>query len=295
MVNIELSDLEVFRTVAREGGVIRAAERLHRVQSAVTQRIKRMEDTLGVPLFIREARGMRLTPAGETLLGYAERILDLAASATSAVRGGVPSGPFRVGSMESTAAMRLAAPLSQLTETYREIDLNLTVATPETLLQSLKDSRLEAIFLAGDIDMTGLEAEVVFSEPMALVSPAADRGGWPETLLVFGQDCPNRARLFDWYASTGQRPKRTVELGSYHAMLGSIAIGLGSGVMPEGMLATFPERHRLQARRLPEPFDRLDTRLIWRHGARSPRIDALLGILGADQRDTVMSSSTTCQ
>ena len=72
---MELSDLVVFRTVVSAGGVTRAANQLHRVQSNVTTRVKNLEDELGVALFIREGRRMQLTPAGKVLLGYAERII----------------------------------------------------------------------------------------------------------------------------------------------------------------------------------------------------------------------------
>ena len=60
---MELSDLEIFRSVALEGGVSRAAERLHRVQSNISTRIRQLEDRLGVRLFLRQSRGLSLTPA----------------------------------------------------------------------------------------------------------------------------------------------------------------------------------------------------------------------------------------
>ncbi|MEM1065649.1 MAG: LysR family transcriptional regulator [Pseudomonadota bacterium] len=280
---MDLRDLEVFVAVAEEGGVVRAADRLGRVQSAVTTRIKGLEADLGQTLFRREARGMRPTPAGDELLGYAKRLLDLAAEARVAVAGGVPRGTFRLGSMESTAAMRLAAPLTALGQRYPEIEIALTVERPETLLAQLRDGALEAAFVAGEVDGTAFESVSVFREPMALVSCAGVGAARPERFLVFGLDCPNRARLMDWYASEGISPKQIVEIGSYHAMLGSIAIGLGAGLMPEGMLETYPDRARLQARPLPEPFRYLDVRLVWRAGMHSPKIAALLDLLASDR------------
>ena len=66
---MELADLHVFRTVVAAGGVTRAAQVLHRVQSNVTTRVRKLEDELGVALFAREGRQMKLTPAGKRLLG----------------------------------------------------------------------------------------------------------------------------------------------------------------------------------------------------------------------------------
>ena len=67
---MELSDLAIFRTVAREGGIVRAAKRLNRVPSNVTTRIKQLEASMGVPLFSREGRRLALSQSGERLLDY---------------------------------------------------------------------------------------------------------------------------------------------------------------------------------------------------------------------------------
>ena len=104
---MDLSDLLIFSTVVREGGVTRAAERLHRVQSNVTTRIRQLEEDLSVALFIREGKRLHLAPAGQILLGYAEQLLALADEARGAIHDPRPRGTFRLGSMESTAAVRL--------------------------------------------------------------------------------------------------------------------------------------------------------------------------------------------
>ena len=75
---MDLSDLRIFTAVVREGGVTRAAEKLNRVQSNVTTRIRQLEEDLDVALFIREGKRLHLAPAGQALLGYADRLLALA-------------------------------------------------------------------------------------------------------------------------------------------------------------------------------------------------------------------------
>src|SRR5437868_6130885 len=75
---MDLAALAIFRAVVRENGVTRAAAKLHRVQSNVTTRIKQLEEELGAALFVRDGRRLVLTPAGHTLLPYAERLLALA-------------------------------------------------------------------------------------------------------------------------------------------------------------------------------------------------------------------------
>src|ERR1700739_1689943 len=102
---MDLSDLRIFTTVVREGGITRAAERLNRVQSNVTTRIRQLEEDLDVSPLIREGKRLHLAPPGQALLGYAERLLALADEARAALKDPRPRGVFRLGAMESTAAI----------------------------------------------------------------------------------------------------------------------------------------------------------------------------------------------
>lgn len=90
---MQLRQLSTFRTVADALNVTRAAERLNYAQSSVTEQIKALEQDLGVRLFERSNRGLRLTPAGRRLVDYAERMLSLAEEARAAVTEvGSPGG-----------------------------------------------------------------------------------------------------------------------------------------------------------------------------------------------------------
>src|SRR6266700_855816 len=105
---MELSDLVTFSTVARTGGITRAADELNTVQSNITHRVKALEAEIGTPLFERHRRGMTLTGAGKRLLPYAQRMAALSHEAVLAARDdGEPKGPLAIGSMETTAAVRL--------------------------------------------------------------------------------------------------------------------------------------------------------------------------------------------
>lgn len=73
---MEFHQLTAFQTVARTGNLTRAAEALHLSQSALSTQIKNLEEELGVALFARQAKGMRLTRAGEMLLPHAESVLE---------------------------------------------------------------------------------------------------------------------------------------------------------------------------------------------------------------------------
>ncbi|MDP1865426.1 MAG: LysR family transcriptional regulator, partial [Bradyrhizobium sp.] len=126
---MELSDLVTFSTVARLGAVTRAADELNTVQSNITQRVKALEAEIGTPLFERHSRGMTLTGAGRRLLPYAQRLAALAREAVLAAReDGEPKGPLSIGSMETTAAVRLPALLAEFHRRFPAVLLSLRTA-----------------------------------------------------------------------------------------------------------------------------------------------------------------------
>src|SRR2546429_7772171 len=96
MRTMDLSDLHIFRSVVEAGGVTRAAEKLNRVQSNVTTRVRQLESELGVDLFVREGKRLHVSPAGKLLLDYAERPIDLAREAREAGHAGKPPRALRV-------------------------------------------------------------------------------------------------------------------------------------------------------------------------------------------------------
>lgn len=282
---MDLRDLEVFRAVVVEGGITKAAARLGRVQSSVTARIKQLEEELGTDLFIREGRRLKVAPAGKVLLGYADRLLSLADEAKSALSDSRPRGEFRLGAMESTAAVRLPGPLTTYYRRYPEVDLKLRTGNPNQLASALLDGEIEAALVAEPIAETRFDWTPAFYERLVLVAPADhptidETSAAPDTVIVFEHGCPHRRQLDAWYARRSDLPRQTIELGSYHAMFGSVVAGMGIALMPESVLSAFPERERVRTHTLPEDLETLRTLLIWPRGASSSKIEALIDVLG---------------
>lgn len=132
---MDLTSLEIFRAVAAEQSVTRAAQQLQRVQSNVTTRIQQLEDELGVPLFQRDGKRMALTDKGREFLAYAERLLALAAEARQSMHPDVASGTLRLGSMESTAASRLPAVLARYHRECPAVSLEVSTGTSQALIE----------------------------------------------------------------------------------------------------------------------------------------------------------------
>lgn len=282
---MDLDDLHIFRSVVREGGVVRAAARLNRVPSNVTTRIKQFEERLGVSLFRRQGRGLALTEAGRTLLGHAERLLQMAEQAEQELRSGAVRGSLRLGSLESAAGARLPPILSAFHQQYPEVSIELRTGTTQSLLQRLERFEIEAAFVSEPFDQAGLSSRPAFEEELVLISAKgtrrlrrpADLAG--RTLLAFPHGCSYRRRLVEWMAEGRTPAGRVLDLGSYHAIVACVAAGTGVAIVPaemldQAVLSSEVERHPLPARLRVNR-----THLVWSGEASAP-LQALLELLG---------------
>src|SRR3982751_1218224 len=144
---MEMSDLLTFWAVARLGGITRAADELNTVQSNVTQRVKALEAEIGTALFERHSRGMTLTGAGKRLLPYAQRMATLSREAVLAARDdGEPKGPLAIGSMETTAAVRLPPLLADFHRRFPAVRLSPRPAPTRPLVACVLEGTLDGAF-----------------------------------------------------------------------------------------------------------------------------------------------------
>ena len=280
---LDLTALAIFRAVAEEGSVTRAAERLQRAQSNVTTRVRQLEADVGTALFLREGKRMALTPEGQVLQGYADRLLALSDEARQALHPDRPGGRLRLGAMESTAASRLPAPLARLHAQWPGVALELSTGPSQALIDRLRAHALDAVFAAwppGQPLDAALDARPVFTEELVLALPPghpAVQGAQdvrPGTLAVFEAGCTYRRIAQDWLAPRPE-PMRLLELGSYHAILACVAGGGCVGVAPRSVLALSPGAAALTL----HPLAAIDTLLVRRHDYRSAALDALEQVL----------------
>jgi DNA-binding transcriptional LysR family regulator len=282
---MDLGDLHIFRSVVQAGGITRAAEKLNRVQSNVTTRVHQLEADLGVQLFIREGKKLHLSPEGKLLLDYADRLLDLAQEAREAVHDAKPRGLLRLGTMESTAAMRLPVPMNEYLGRYPDVTLELRTGNTQVLATALLAGDLDAALVTDPVADAPFEKVPIYDEELVIVAAAnhppirSPRDAKPQTVLAFEPGCSLRQRLEDWFAHHGEMPDRIVEITSYHAMLGCVVAGMGISLLPRNVLTTFPDTRLLSLHSLPPELDRAPTVLIWRKGTHSPKVRALMEVL----------------
>src|SRR5712675_1280074 len=243
---MELSDLVTFSTVARTGGITRAADELNTVQSNITHRVKALEAEIGTPLFERHSRGMTLTGAGRRLLPYAQRMAALSREAVLAARDdGEPKGPLAIGSLETTAAVRLPPLLAEFHRRFPAVRLSLRTATTADLVAGVLDGTLDGAFVAGTIEHVELISTTAFREELVLVtarrwkSLASLRAGTPEsgpTALVFRTGCTYRQRLEQILAEFGWPSATRFELGTLDGMIGCVAGDMGVTLLPRAVV-----------------------------------------------------------
>lgn len=281
---MDLDDLHIFRCVVREGGVTRAAARLHRVPSNVTTRVRQLEERLGVALFHRQGRGLVLTDAGRLLLGHAEQLLQLAERAEQEVRSGAMRGVLRLGSLESAAGARLPPVLSAFHARHPEVSIELQTGTTGALLQRLERCEVEAAFVSEPFEQGRLSSRPAFEEELVLITargaaaPRSAAGLDGRTLVAFPHGCSYRRRLVEWLAEGGASPGRMLDLGSYHAIVACVAAGTGVALVPAEVLDQAVLGSAVQRHPLPAPLRVNRTHLVWSGRASAP-LRALMALL----------------
>lgn len=282
---MDLTQLEMFNAVAETGSISAAAIKVHRVPSNLTTRIKQLEADIGVDLFIRENQRLRLSPAGHSFLSYSKRILALVDEARMAVSGDEPQGILTLGSLESTAAVRIPGVLAMFNQRFPKIQLSLATGPSGDQIDGVLDGRLSAAFVDGPILHPSLEGIAVYEEEMVIVAPA-DRAVITDArevsganLYAFRANCSYRRHFESWFHAGQSLPGKIHEMESYHGMLACVIAGAGIALMPRSMLESMPGSHQVSLSPLPAEWRYLNTWLIWRRGAKTRQLEAFIGLL----------------
>jgi LysR family transcriptional regulator, cell division regulator len=271
---MDAAQLRVFEAVARLGGMNRAAAELNTVQSNVTARVRLLEEELATSLFRRHSRGVTLTAAGQRLLPYAVQVRQLLEDARRAVEDdGTPKGRLIIGSLETTAALRLSPLLAAYVVAYPEVDLVLRTGTTCELVEAVREHRLQGAFVCGPVSHPELAAEVVVNEELAvLTSPAVASldqllDQRELKIIVLRAGCSYRQRFEEILTRRGVVGFRQLEFGTIEAILSCVAAGLGATLLPQSLLGAVAGRHQIAVHRLPPAEAQVETLFVRRHDA----------------------------
>ncbi|RSD13118.1 LysR family transcriptional regulator [Amycolatopsis eburnea] len=236
---MELRHLRTFRVVARTLNFTRAAAELHYAQSSVTEQIQALEAELGSKLFDR-GRQLRLTSAGERLLGYADRMLSLAEEAKAAVEEnrGEPEGELTAGALETLCAQWIPDVLSEYRAKWPRVRLTLKEGGRGELYQAVRQSEVDVCFTFGSPpDDPAFASESLGDEPLVVLVPPGHPLSGKETLepgdlrgvgfLATPKGCGFREML-----DRIDGPVVDAEVGSIAALGRCVAAGMGCALVP---------------------------------------------------------------
>ena len=242
---LDLHKLDIFAVVAAEGSFSRAADRLTLSQPAVSQHMRDLEAALSVELFVREHRGVSLTPAGVTLLDYSKCLLRLAAEAESAVTNfnQITDGTLRIGASGGPGAYLLPEWLHAFHQRYPSLTLAIATATTAESVAAVERGEVELAIVEGErIDHTAVHTLILQDvESLVVVHPEhpwAERQAVPvadlgtEPLVAPAAGSEGRDWLIGSLSGHGVQPRIVAELDSMEAIKKAVRAKLGVAVLP---------------------------------------------------------------
>ena len=134
---MEMKDLEIFKEVARQNNITKAAATFNYVQSNITSRLSKLEKEVGQSLLIRTNKGVFLTNEGKIFLQYVDQILHLQKEAMQAIHAQNPSGDLAIGATDIMTATRLPNILTSFMTEFPNIRLTLKNASTEQLVKDI--------------------------------------------------------------------------------------------------------------------------------------------------------------
>jgi DNA-binding transcriptional LysR family regulator len=256
---MDVRQLEYVVAIAEEGSFTRAAQRCHIVQSALSHQVARLESELGVKLFERTSRSVRLADAGLLLLPYARQVLGDMAEARNAIDAlaGITRGRLRVGMTQTAGrALNLIALIGDFHRQYPEIELSTVSGPGGELIDAVRDGQLDVAVAA--LRSQGVPEGIIFQmaievEPLVAVVHAGHRlaarkrvnleelaGAGP--FVEFLANTTLRERVDAAFAAAGTHRDSSFEVGQITDMVRYAASGLGTAIVPR--VFTEPEDDR---------------------------------------------------
>jgi DNA-binding transcriptional LysR family regulator len=275
---MELSELQVFLTVAAERSFSRAAAKLHRTQPAISQAIKRLEDDLGERLFDRSSKDGMLTEAGRVLLDYAQRLMRLSEEASTAVRDlrDLQRGRVLIGANE--AAVHALLPLI---DAFRKLHRNVQVDVRRVHARQIAVEVLQRALDFGVLTFQpvdrGLQTITIGTDELVMLThpehPLADR---PQvTMAEFGREdviahndpSPARERVLRFSEQKHAPINIQVALPSLDGIKRAVEMRMGVALLPRRCALAEIARGQLVAVRVPQVRLPRHLRLVFRRSS----------------------------
>ncbi|MGW5419826.1 LysR family transcriptional regulator [Streptomyces sp. NPDC003943] len=280
---MDLRQLTTFHRVATLLSFTKAAADLNYAQSSVTAQVKSLEVALGVELFERLRGRIRLTPAGERLLPYAERILSLVDEARDKTTGWAePTGLLTIGTSESLTSYRMPPVLEFFHHRYPRLRISLRTGSADRTCEALRQGALDmGFFMDARTEHAGLRTERLWSEPLVAVAAPGHRlaglsglgsGDVAAVPLLVPEagDCYRELLEAELAGAAAGPGPALLEFGTVESVKRGVAAGLGVSVLPEVAVADAVAAGALVVLDWRPPFE-VHTQIAWRRGQQVTR------------------------
>lgn len=262
---MDLRQLRYFLAVAESGAFSRAAERAHVAQPALSAHVARLEEELGVKLFVRTSKGVELTRAGSVLVDHAHDLVRSVQFAQDAVRNASEEvhGEIALG-LPTTVSIPLMVPLlQQVRGAWPGVSLRMVEGHSGWLLEWLQAGRLDAAVLFGVAGSKGLTISPLLDEDLYLVARGPRAEGTPETvplaelvslpLMLPARGHGLRSVIERAAAAAELQLDVAVEIDALVSLKKAVAAGLGWTILSHAAVADEVARGELHVRRIVSP------------------------------------------
>jgi len=285
----DLTSLDVFITVAEERNLTRAARIKHLAVSAVSKRITELEAQAGSPLLVRNARGVDLTPAGQSLLFYARQLRETLhqldhelGDYASGVKGHV-----RIHAITSALSQFLPDDIARFLALYPQIRFDIEERVGSAVVRAVADGRADLGIIAIQTPAQGLETVAYRNDELTVAVPAghalAERSSVRFSEVLEHEfvgphlESSMHTLLTAQAEQLGLSLKLRIRISSFDSMCRMVSAGLGVAILPRSVIKQYLRSHKLKAVTLDEPWAQRSLLLAFRkYEAASPTLRTLI-------------------
>ena len=271
---LNLAQLRTFVAAAEQASFIAAADAVHRSQAAVSMQIMKLEECIGQPLFVRHTRRIALTLAGETLLPYARRMLQLENEAVAALLTQEIKGRVVLGAPDDYMSSLLPPVLERFSKMFQQVEIELVCVQSTLLAPMLRKGSVDLAFVTRSEELDGT---FIRREPMIWVGADKHRA-WeksPLPVALYEPGCVARANTLAALANSTKPYRATYSSPSLLGILAMVEAGLAVAALAECSAPRHLTR-LAHAQGLP-PMAPLDIVLVKGSNSNSPAVEYLAG------------------
>ena len=269
--NLDIDLLKTFLAIADTGSFTRAAEEVHKTQSAVSMQMKRLEELLGRPLFVRDGRASRFTADGERLIDYARRMVAINDEAVAAFTQPDLTGTVRFGTPDDYADRFLPEILARFSRTHPQVTVDVDCLNSAVLYEKAKRSEIDLAVVTIGCDVTS--GELVRREPLVWVASARHSVHLLDVLPIATPLCEWRKMVLAALQGQDRKYRISYSSSNSNALNAAVQTGLAVGAVPE--LCVRPGMRILTEKDGFPALGSFDIGLVRKPGKASSAIEAL--------------------